>query len=77
MKYSVEGGMYQFEYDLAVLNEMQDQVKEASGNSKKDGKAMMERVRQGRDKTPTTEVSQGEVVELLKQRGIPVQNTGE
>jgi len=38
---------------------------------------MMERVRQGRDKTPTTEVSQGEVVELLKQRGIPVQNTGE
>lgn len=69
--------MYQFEYDLAILNDMQDQVKEASGNAKKDGKAMMERVRQGRDKTPTTEVSQGEVVELLKQRGIPVQNTGE
>ena len=76
MKYTVEGGMYLFEYDLAVLNEMQDQVKSATGKSK-DGKGMMERVKQRRNKTPTAEVSQGDVVELLKQRGIPVQSTGE
>ena len=68
--------MYLFEYDLAVLNDMQDQVKSATEKSK-DGKGMMERVRQRRDKTPTTEVSQGDVVELLKKRGIPVHNTGE
>ena len=68
--------MYLFEYDLAVLNEMQDQVKSATGKSK-DGKGMMERVKQRRNKTPTAEVSQGDVVELLKQRGIPVQSTGE
>lgn len=77
MKYCVEGGMYLLEYDLAVLNDMQDQVRKASGKTDKDGKAMMERVKQRRDKTPTAEVSQGEVVELLKQRGIPVQSTGE
>lgn len=76
MKYSVEGGMFLFEYDLAVLNEMHDQVQSATEKAK-DGKGMMERVKQRRNKTPTTEVSQGEVVELLKQRGIPVQSTGE
>ena len=76
MKYSVEGGMFLFEYDLAVLNEMHDQVQSANEKAK-DGKGMMERVKQRRNKTPTTEVSQGEVVELLKQRGIPVQSTGE
>jgi hypothetical protein len=76
MKYTVEGGMYLFEYDLAVLNEMQDQVKSATEKSK-DGKGMMERVKQRRNNTPTAEVSQGDVVELLKKRGIPVHNTGE
>jgi hypothetical protein len=77
MKYTGEGGMYKFEYDLAVLNEMHDQVKEATGKSDKDGKAMMERVRQRRQKNQTAEVSNTEVVELLKQRGIPVHTTGE
>ena len=38
---------------------------------------MMERVRQGRSKVPTADMSDGDVVELLKQRGIPVKNTGE
>ena len=69
--------MYLFEYDLAVLNHMQDQIKESTGSAKKDGKAMMERVRQGRSKVPTADMSDGDVVELLKQRGIPVKNTGE
>ena len=69
--------MYQFEYDLAVLNEMQDQVREATGKSGKDGKAMMERVRQGRAKQPTADMNDGDVVELLKQRGIPVTKQGE
>ena len=69
--------MYKFEYDLAVLNEMHDQVKEATGKSDKDGKAMMERVRQRRQKGQTVTTSESEVVELLKQRGIPVHTTGE
>mgnify|MGYP003135186931 CR=1 FL=1 len=76
MKYTAKGGMYQFEYDLAVLNEMQDQVREASGKANKDGKSMMERVKQRRHKAGQ-ELSGNEVVELLKQRGIPVVNTGE
>ena len=69
--------MLKFEYDLAVLNEMHDQVKEATGKSDKDGKAMMERVRQRRQKGQTATASDAEVVELLKQRGIPVHTTGE
>ena len=70
--------MYLFEYDLAVLNDMQDQIKEATGKVRKDGKSMMERVKQRRGKLPTTECKcNGDVVELLKQRGIPVTNTGE
>ena len=56
---------------------MHDQVKEASGKADKDGKAMMERVRQRRQKGQTTTASDAEVVELLKQRGIPVHTTGE
>tara|TARA_R110000787_G_scaffold26847_5_gene74906 strand:+ start:14006 stop:14236 length:231 start_codon:yes stop_codon:yes gene_type:complete len=76
MKYTVEGGMYLFEYDLAVLNEMQDQIKEATGKGKADGKSMMERVKQRRG-NPSPELSAGDAVELLKQRGIPVQEQGE
>ena len=77
MKYCVEGGMSLLEYDLAVLNEMQDQVREASGKTDKDGKAMMERVKQGRAFTPGAEVTDSDAIELLKQRSIPVGNTGE
>tara|TARA_R100001015_G_C4634650_1_gene201620 strand:- start:1543 stop:1776 length:234 start_codon:yes stop_codon:yes gene_type:complete len=77
MKYTGEGGMLKFEYDLAVLNDMHDQVKDATGKADKDGKAMMERVRQRRQKGQTTTASDSEVVELLKQRGIPVHTTGE
>ena len=76
MKYTVEGGMYLFEYDLAVLNEMQDQIKEATGKGNADGKSMMERVKQHRG-NPSPELSAGDAVELLKQRGIPVQKQGE
>lgn len=76
MKYTVEGGMYLFEYDLAVLNEMQDQIKEATGKGKADGKSMMSRVKQRRG-TPSPELSAGDAVALLKQRGIPVQKQGE
>lgn len=65
--------MYLFEYDLAVLNDMQDQVKEASGSAKKDGKTMMERVKQNRGKPPTGDITDGDVVELLKQQNIPVE----
>ena len=68
--------MYLFEYDLAVLNEMQDQIKEATGKGKADGKSMMERVKQRRG-NPSPELSAGDAVELLKQRGIPVQEQGE
>ena len=67
--------MYLFEYDLAVLNEMQDQIKEASGKGKADGKSMMERVKQRRNRQHSADINDGDVVELLKQQGIPVQNT--
>lgn len=69
--------MYRFEFDLAVLNDMHDQVRAASGNAEKDGKAMMERIRQRRNKGQTVTASDADVVELLKQRGIPVETTGE
>ena len=76
MKYTAEGGMYLFEYDLAVLNDMHDQVSKATGKADKDGKSMMERVKQRRHKAGQ-ELSGNEVVELLKQRGIPVVKQGE
>ena len=65
--------MYLFEYDLAVLNEMQDQIQQATGKSKTDAKSAYERVKQRRAGRATPEISDGGVVELLKQRGIPVQ----
>lgn len=68
--------MYRLEYDLAVLNEIHDQVKDARSSST-DGKGAMERVKQRRNARATASIEDGSVVELLKQRGIPVTNTGE
>ena len=42
-KYTCEGGLRKMEFDLAVLNEIHDQVKETYGDSKKDVNAMQAR----------------------------------
>lgn len=68
--------MYRLEYDLAVLNDMQDQVKEATGSSDKDGKGMMERVKQRRA-TRGPELSDTDAVGLLKQHGVIPKDKGE
>jgi hypothetical protein len=66
-KYTVEGGMNRLEYDLAVLNDIQDQIVASSGE--KDGKAMMARNRQRRA-AQKQELSDSEAVELLKSGGF-------
>lgn len=67
-KYTVKGGMNKLEYDLAVLNQIHDEVKLAQGDSKKDGASMMARTKQRRQ--AKKEVSDSEAVELLKQGGF-------
>jgi hypothetical protein len=67
-KYTVEGGFNRLEYDLAVLNEIQDQIVDAKGDSK-DGAAMMARNRQRRA-AQKQELSDSEAVELLKSGGF-------
>ena len=63
-KYTVEGGMNRLEYDLSVLNTIQDQIVEAKGDGK-DGAAMMARNKQRRS-AQKQELSDSEAVELLK-----------
>jgi|TARA_R100000084_G_scaffold42448_3_gene17319 hypothetical protein len=67
-KYTVKGGMRRFEYDLAILNEIHDQVKEAQGDSNKDGATMESRKRQRRQ--ARQELTDDGAVELLKQGGF-------
>tara|TARA_R110002020_G_scaffold301418_2_gene516843 strand:- start:1185 stop:1460 length:276 start_codon:yes stop_codon:yes gene_type:complete len=67
-KYTVKGGMQRLEYDLAVLNEIHDQVKTAQGNSK-DGASMEARRKQRRNQAQPS-ISDDEAVELLKQGGF-------
>ena len=66
-KYTVKGGMQRLEYDLAVLNDIQDQIVKAQGD-KPDGASMMARTKQRRQ--ARREISDGEAVELLKQGGF-------
>ena len=68
-KYTVKGGMLRLEYDLAVLNDIQDQVAQAQGDSKKDGASMEARRKQRRNKAQAS-ITDGEAVELLKQGGF-------
>ena len=62
------GGNDKLEYDLAVLNSIHEQVKEAQGNSRKDGAAMEARRKQRRQ--ARQELSDNEAIELLKQGGF-------
>ena len=68
MKYTVKGGHDKLEYDLAVLNKIHEQVKEAQGDSKRDGAAMEARRKQRRQ--ARQELSDNEAIELLKQGGF-------
>jgi len=68
MKYTVKGGYDKLEYDLAVLNKIHEQVKEAQGDSRKDGAAMEARRKQRRQ--ARQELSDNEAIELLKQGGF-------
>ena len=68
MKYTVKGGHDKLEYDLAVLNKIHEQVKEAQGDSRKDGAAMEARRKQRRQ--ARQELSDNEAIELLKQGGF-------
>jgi hypothetical protein len=67
-KYTVEGGMNRLEYDLSVLNTIQDQIVEAKGDGK-DGAAMMARNKQRRS-AQKQELSDSDAVELLKSGGF-------
>lgn len=68
-KYTVKGGMQRLEYDLAVLNDIHDQVKKAQGDSRKDGAAMEARRKQRRNQAQQS-ITDGEAIELLKQGGF-------
>jgi len=67
-KYTVEGGYAKLEFDLAVLNDIQDQIVKAQGDSKKDGASMEARRKQRRQ--ARQDISDDEAVELLKQGGF-------
>tara|TARA_R110002074_G_scaffold174893_1_gene337844 strand:- start:3808 stop:4059 length:252 start_codon:yes stop_codon:yes gene_type:complete len=67
-KYTVEGGMNRLEYDLSVLNTIQDQIVEAKGDGK-DGASMMARNKQRRS-AQKQELNDSEAVELLKSGGF-------
>ena len=68
-KYTVEGGMKKLEYDLAVLNEIHDQVQTAQGDGKnKDGNAMEARRKQRRK--AREELSDGDALALLRDKGL-------
>jgi len=60
--------MKRLEYDLAVLNEIHDQVKTAQGDSKKDGNAAKARLDQRRSRRE--EMSDGDALDMLKQGGF-------
>lgn len=64
----MKGGYDRLEYDLVILNDIQDQILNAQGESKTDGKKMEARKRQRRQ--ARKEVSDGEAIELLKQGGF-------
>ena len=60
--------MRRLEYDLAVLNDIYDQVKQAQGDSKADGASMESRKRQRRQ--ARQDLTDDGAVELLKQGGF-------
>ena len=66
-KYCVEGGMYKLEYDLAILNEIHDQVNTAQGNTK-DGNAMEARRKQRN--AARKDLDDGDAMKLLKDGGF-------
>ena len=61
--------MQRLEYDLAILNEIHDQVAQAQGDAKKDGASMEARRKQRRNKAQQS-ITDGEAIELLKQGGF-------
>lgn len=67
-KYTIKGGMRRLEFDLAVLNDIHDQVKTAQGDSKADGASMESRKRQRRQ--ARQDLTDDGAVELLKQGGF-------
>lgn len=56
------------EYDLACLNTIHDGIEESQSSARKDGASMEARKKQRRGAS----MDDNSVVELLKQRGIPV-----
>jgi len=64
-KYSVEGGMMRLEYDLAVLNEIHDQIVESQGDAKKDGARMEARRKQRRAKAQAS-MDDGGMMQFLR-----------
>ena len=67
-KYTVEGGWMRLEYDLAILNEVHDQIVASQGDSAKDGKSMEARRKQRRGQRE--ELNDGEALQLLKDGGF-------
>lgn len=63
-KYTEEGGLRRLEYDLAVLNEIQQQITEARSNDQKDNAAAAHARKEQRRKA-----SDSEVLGMLKAHG--------
>lgn len=61
--------MRRLEYDLAVLNDIQDQIVKAQGDAKKDGASMEARRKQRRNQAQPS-ITDGDAIELLKQGGF-------
>ena len=62
-RYTCKGGMMKLEYDLAVLNEIHDQIKESQPDTKKSGAAMEARRKQRRS---AATMSGGDMVQFLR-----------
>lgn len=69
-KYTCEGGWQKMEFDLAVVNEIHDQIKDSYGDSKKDVNAMQARKQQRRARRQAATIEDGEALQLLKDGGF-------
>ena len=64
------------EFDVATLGEIHDQIKESSKSSKSDGASMESRKHQRRAQRKA-EIEGGELLDILKSRGLATDDKGE
>ena len=67
--YNQKGGQHALAYDLEVALEIQNQREDAL-SSTKDGNRMASRLKQKRHKRNTETINEGDLFEMLKEKGM-------